>query len=283
LQFTGIDAELISTNMQNPDLIDRLSNGETLLSISVPSYIRLGDDYLKFVKKCKKRPLIYLRQDDSCKFMHQIADRMIITNSSQMQHIDSMGIRWCNMPFYFDPLTYYHIPMNAQYLYVHFGNASHMKQDRMEKYIFPITRGYNGVFGGEGQPFGCGRIMPQIANLFYNGSLVGLNVHMKEQCESIPELNERTHIYAACGITQICDNPISLKDSYGGFVISCATPEEYMKEFVRVVQGILMNDESIRQEIDERKIVCATMAHEKYSLFNVIDGLVSNIKEDRNG
>ncbi len=131
-----------------------------------------------------------------------------------------------------NPLHYYPIDTIKDLPYAFLASSNPDKQRRYEEWLTPILSKYAGFLDGPGWS-NIGRYAEIKHHKFlYARARVGINLHIEDSIDWASELNERTYILAACGIPQLIDNPLLLKDRFTKHAMFQAnSPSEYKELF----------------------------------------------------
>ena len=156
--------------------------------------------------------------------------------------------RVISLPFAFNPLIHHAYPARTLWEYAFVGTNSPLKTQETNDYLLPIVRAHEGILAGTGWPGRFGNLTQEESGLLYNFAAICPNFHLRAQIETSNEVNERTHVIAACGGFQLADAPAALREVYSENEIAGAiSPAEYQmlfKYFLR--QPALRNDMAVR-------------------------------------
>lgn len=172
-----------------------------------------------------------------------------------------------------NPLIHYPIQGIDKTLdYVFLGSCNTDKAFRYSTWFKRILSSqYSGFINGPGW-FGMNNDIDLSLNKYLYGSArVGLNLHLKEQTKFPSELNERTYVLAACGVPQLIDNPLLLRDRFSNNAFfEAANPKEYFELFKHIINN--PTEAQIKSE-------CALLeVYEKHTLFHRIEQFLKNLK-----
>lgn len=131
-----------------------------------------------------------------------------------------------------NPLHYYPIDAVKDLPYTFLASSNPDKQRRYEEWLTPIISKYPGFLDGPGWSNISQYAEVKYHKFLYARARVGINLHIDDSIDWASELNERTYILAACGIPQLIDNPLLLKNRFTKQAMFQAnSPSEYKELF----------------------------------------------------
>jgi hypothetical protein len=137
-----------------------------------------------------------------------------------------------SLPFAFNPLIHRAYPARTLWEYAFVGTNSPLKWQETGDYLLPIVCSHEGILAGTGWPGKFGNLTQEESGLLYNFAAICPNFHLRAQIETGNEVNERTHVLAACGAFQLVDNPSALREMYSeDEIASGPSPGEYQDLF----------------------------------------------------
>lgn len=150
----------------------------------------------------------------------------------------SEGYSIHSIEFGANPLHYYPVEAVKDLSYVFLASSNPDKQSRYEEWLTPILSKYSGFLDGPGWSRVGSCAQTKLHKFLYARAKVGINLHIEDSIEWASELNERTYILAACGIPQLIDNPLLLKDRFSKETIFQAnSPSEYNELFEYIIHS----------------------------------------------
>lgn len=191
----------------------------------------------------------------------------------QDDRIASQNADVISMPFAFNPLIHYAVPARTLWDYSFVGTNSPLKEQETADYLVPIVCSHMGILAGTGWPGKFGNLTQEEAGFMYNFAAICPNFHLKAQIETGNEVNERTHVIAACGGFQLVDNPAALCEMYAdNEIASAGSPKEYQKLF-----NHYLNQPVQRYEMALRSMLTAWKSH---SQFHRLSSLIEFLQDD---
>ncbi len=178
--------------------------------------------------------------------------------------------RVISLPFAFNPLIHRAYPARTIWDYAFVGTNSPLKWQETSDYLIPIVCAHPGILAGTGWPGKFGNLTQEESGLLYNFAAICPNFHLKAQIETGNEVNERTHVLAACGAFQLVDNPSALREMYGeDEIASASSPAEYQRLF-----EYYLNQPELRAKMALSAMHKAWSAHSQFHrLANLIEFL----------
>ena len=137
-----------------------------------------------------------------------------------------------------NPLHYFPIDAVKDLPYTLLASSNPDKQSRYEEWLTPIISKYAGFLDGPGWSKISRYAEKKHHKFLYARARVGINLHIDDSIDWASELNERTYILAACGIPQLIDNPLLLKDRFTKQAMFQAnSPSEYKELFEFIINS----------------------------------------------
>jgi tetratricopeptide (TPR) repeat protein len=156
--------------------------------------------------------------------------------------------RVISLPFAFNPFIHHAYPARTLWDYAFVGTNSPFKVQETNDFLVPIVSAYEGILAGTGWPGRFDNLTQEESGLLYSFAAICPNFHLRAQIETSNEVNERTHVIAACGGFQLVDTPAALREMYSeDEIASAVSPAEYQKLFKYYLsQPELRHDMAIR-------------------------------------
>ncbi len=175
-----------------------------------------------------------------------------------------------HIPFAANPLFHFSSPVISEELdYVFLGSANFDKINRYNIFFNKLIHHYVGLIDGPGWPWSSKfQYASSIDKYIYAQSKIALNLHIDEQIREPRELNERTYILAACGITQVIDNPAILKNKMPLLNATCSDTD-YYSDFYRLLNS------SERKAEDALRLI--EYIYDQETVFDRINSLMEKI------
>jgi tetratricopeptide (TPR) repeat protein len=177
---------------------------------------------------------------------------------------DDKIARWnkkvISLPFAFNPFVHHTYPARTLWDYAFVGTNSPFKVSETNDYLVPIVRAHEGILAGTGWPGRFGNLTQEESGLLYNFAAICPNYHIRSQIETNNEVNERTHVIAACGGFQLVDSPAALHEMYSeNEIASAISPAEYQKLF-----KYYLSQPELRHDMAVRSMRVAWKSHSQF-------------------
>ena len=176
-----------------------------------------------------------------------------------------------SMEFGANPLHYYPVEAVKDLSYVFLASSNPDKQSRYEDWLTPILSKDSGFLDGPGWSRVGSCAQTKLHKFLYARAKVGINLHIEDSIEWASELNERSYILAACGIPQLIDNPLLLKDRFSKETIFQAnSPSEYNELFEYLIH-------SPEKEF-KQPMLALEEVYAKHTTFHRAESLINQIR-----
>jgi len=177
---------------------------------------------------------------------------------------DDKIARWnkkvLSLPFAFNPLVHHAFPARTLWDYAFVGTNSPFKAQETNDYLVPIVCAHEGILAGTGWSGRFGNLTQEESGLLYNFAAICPNYHIRAQIETNNEVNERTHVIAACCGFQLADAPAALREMYSeNEIVSAISPAEYQKLF-----KYYLNQPALRHDMAVRSMRVAWKSHSQF-------------------
>ena len=158
------------------------------------------------------------------------ADERFIANSVSVGRItSSLNCTMYSIPFGANPLRHLPSPvLLPRNDFVLLNSANFDKARRYYDYLYKPIKSFSGVIAGQGWPWTKNYQMNwQRDRYMYAQAKLAINLHLEGQCNAVNELNERTYILMAMGLTQVMDKPGLLPFHFPDYPYSSDSCEEF--------------------------------------------------------
>jgi hypothetical protein len=268
LEYMGVPSMLVPVGEDLDSAIESF-DPSTILSLDGEAvWGTLGKKTLKRISKTNaKIGLVSEFGDEMCDadfyitfHLHPERDNRIARQSRDV----------VSLPFAFNPLMHHAAPARTLWDYAFVGTNSPLKEQETVDYLVPIASSHTGILAGSGWPGRFGNLSQAEAGNLYNFAAICPNFHLKAQIETGNEVNERTHVIAACGGFQLVDNPAALREMYAeDEIASAASAKEYYRQFKHY-----LSKPTQRYEMAMRSMRTAWKSHSQFHrLINLINFL----------
>ncbi len=166
-------------------------------------------------------------------------DEDYVKNTKGYERYFEKGYKIFSVEFGANILEYFPLPNVKKDLdYVFLASTNRKKRPRYHEYMAEIFKKFYGFYDGPGWSITNKETDFKRDKFIYARSKIGLNLHVDNQLESSNELNERTYMLAACGVTQLIDNPMLLPKKFSDDALFSAKDS---KEYIELFDYILKN------------------------------------------
>jgi hypothetical protein len=258
LEFMGIPALLVPVGGDISSAIDSFKPSAILSLDCEAVWAGLDGDQLRAVAKSGASLGLASEFGDNA----SDADFYITfhLHPEQDNKIARCNKRVISLPFAFNPFVHHAHPARTLWDYAFVGTNSPFKVQETNDYLVPIVRAHEGILAGTGWSGRFGNLTQEESGLLYNFAAICPNYHVRAQIETNNEVNERTHVIAACGGFQLVDAPAALREMYSENEIASATsPAEYQKLF-----KYYLSQPALRHDMAVRSMRVAWKSHSQF-------------------
>lgn len=181
------------------------------------------------------------------------------------------GYQIYSIEFGANPLIYHPVPnINRDINFVFLASSNPDKRKRYFAFLPKLFSNYAGFIDGPGWSHISQWAPPHIHRFLYARAKVGINLHITDSIDWASELNERTHILAACGVPQLVDNAKLLTGRFSDDCFFVAeTPQEYEKLFHHILNNPM---ESQKKALQAQKEVFS-----KHTTFHRAEDFITSL------
>ena len=181
------------------------------------------------------------------------------------------GYKIFSVEFGANPLLYYPITgVEKDLNFVFLASSNSDKWKRYFQYMSKILKKYDGLIDGPGWSRINNWLPPHAHKYVYARAKVGLNLHISDSIDYPSELNERTYILAACGVPQLVDNAMLLRERFDLKNLFIAEkPKEYEDLFEYIITHTEVAKEKAKGALKE--------VYEKHTTVHRADSFIKEL------
>ncbi len=208
-------------------------------------------------------------------FYYSFRSKEYLNNRIDYKPFFEYGYKIITVEFGANPLLYFPLPnIKKDINFVFLASSNADKQKRYFEWLPNIVNKYSGFIDGPGWNKISNWSSQPTHKYLYARAKIGINLHIDDSINWASELNERTYILAACGVSQLVDNAKLLDDRFSDkSVFKAKDPIEYSKIFKYMLDN--------PRECDKRALCALEEVFDRHTTFHRAEKFIVELKKSK--